>query len=213
MLPNRLHFSSIGRPKGAGRTAREKDPNKPKRPTSAYFYFAQYKREELARQGKSITRVADFTKEVSAEWKTLSTAARKPFEDKAKIDKERYSSEMSNYKGRKTTKDPSKPKRPCSAYFIFLAEFRVENKSKYSEHKDLIKAAGAAWQDMSDVEKKPYEKKAEEEKKKYNEAMATYNKGAAAGPSAKKAKTDNSNGRVEEDDDDDDDLDDEEDDD
>lgn len=156
--------------------AREKDPNKPKRPTSAYFFFAQYKREELARQGKSITRVADFTKEVSAEWKGLSGAAKKPFEDKAKIDKERYNSEMSNYKGRKTTKDPAKPKRPCSAYFIFLAEFRAENKSKYSEHKDLIKAAGAAWQDLSDSEKKPYEKKAEEEKKKYNEAMVNYNK-------------------------------------
>lgn len=37
-------FFVIGRPKGGakgGRRAAEKDPNKPKRPTSAYFYFAQ----------------------------------------------------------------------------------------------------------------------------------------------------------------------------
>jgi len=33
------------------------DPNRPKRPTSAYFYFVQVEREEAAKRGEKITRV------------------------------------------------------------------------------------------------------------------------------------------------------------
>jgi len=33
------------------------DPNRPKRPTSAYFFFVQIEREEAARRGEKITRV------------------------------------------------------------------------------------------------------------------------------------------------------------
>jgi len=33
------------------------DPNRPKRPTSAYFYFVQLEREEAAKRGEKITRV------------------------------------------------------------------------------------------------------------------------------------------------------------
>lgn len=51
-------------------------------------------------------------------------------------------------------------------------------------HKDLIKAAGQAWNDMSDEEKVPYQKKHEVEKAKYDTAMANY----SAGGAAKKAK-------------------------
>jgi len=34
------------------------DPNRPKRPTSAYFYFVQLEREEAAKRGEKITRVS-----------------------------------------------------------------------------------------------------------------------------------------------------------
>ena len=34
------------------------DPNRPKRPTSAYFYFVQLQREEAAKRGEKITRVS-----------------------------------------------------------------------------------------------------------------------------------------------------------
>ena len=36
------------------------DPNRPKRPTSAYFYFVQLEREEAAKRGEKITRVCTF---------------------------------------------------------------------------------------------------------------------------------------------------------
>ena len=54
----------------AGRTGKvqkrktNKDPNKPKRPTSAYFYYVARQRQELEKQGKKVTKVS-FTKTVT----------------------------------------------------------------------------------------------------------------------------------------------------
>ena len=44
----------------------------------------------------------------------------------------------------KRPKDENKPKRPQSAYFLFLADFRSTNKTKFEgvpgAHKELIRA-------------------------------------------------------------------------
>ena len=94
-----FHCHLTGRPKGstAGspKKRKVKDPNRPKRPTSAYFYYVAYQRAELEKQGKKITRVADWTKEVSAKWRELGEKDRKPFDLKAKNDKDRYDREVS----------------------------------------------------------------------------------------------------------------------
>lgn len=198
---------------------KDADPNKPKRPTSAYFYFIADQREIAKKKGEDISRVAEWTKKVSAEWRALTASDKKPFEAKAAKDKERYSAEMANYvpapgtggKRGKRPKDPNKPKRAPSAYFLFLADFREENRSKYQHdggHKDLIRAAGEAWNNLSDEEKKPYNKKHQEEKKKYESAMANY---AAGGSAAKKAKMAQMEENGDDDDDEEDDEDEEED--
>jgi len=194
---------------------REKDPNAPKRPMSAYFFFVADQREEAKKRGEHISRVAEWTKEVSGKWRELTDAQKKPFEAKAGKDKERYNAAMANYtptgnfkkRGGKADKDPNKPKRAPSAYFMFLDTFRAKNKSKYTHqggHKDLIRAAGAAWNDLSDEEKAPYQKKHEEAKVKYEAAMAAYTSGA------KKPKFENGASNVVDDDDDEDEDDDEE---
>jgi hypothetical protein len=175
----------------------DKDPNKPKRATSAYFFYMAAERENAKKRGENISKVAEFTKAVSEKWRNLTDAQKKPFEAQAAKDKERYQKEMAGYvppKGMATSKaakraakDPNKPKRAQSAYFLFLADFRAKNKNKFQHdggHKDLIKAAGQAWNDMSDEEKVPYQKKHEVEKAKYDTAMANY----SAGGAAKKAK-------------------------
>jgi len=200
----------------------DKDPAKPKRPTSAYFFFVAEQRELAKKRGEDISRVAIWTKEVSAKWRELTDSQKKPFEAQAGKDRERYNAQMANYvptpgfsgKRGKAPKDPNKPKRAPSAYFIFLADFRAQKKSKFTYdggHKDLIRAAGEAWNQLSDAEKAPYNKKHEEEKKKYEAAMANY---AAGGTSAKKAKMSapvEENGDDDDDDEDDDDEDEEED--
>ena len=77
---------------------------------------------------------------------------------------------MYAYKG----KDANKPKRPMSAYFIWLGEFREKMKGKFAENKDLLRAAGEEWKKLNEEEKKPYEEKAELERKKYEEKMREY---------------------------------------
>lgn len=78
--------------------------------------------------------------------------------------------QMYAYKG----KDANKPKRPMSAYFLWLGQFREKMKGKFAENKDLLRAAGEEWKKLNDDEKKPFELKAEEERKKYEEKMREY---------------------------------------
>lgn len=197
-----------------GRTKQDKkfkDPNKPKRPTSAYFYFVAKEREEAKKRGEDISRVAEWTKAVSGQWRELSASQKKPFEDLAAKDRSRYEREMSTYTGpgAKRPKDENKPKRAQSAYFLFLADFRVKEKDNFKHeggHKDLIRAAGEAWNKLPAAEKKPYEQKHLKLKDEYDAAMADY----AAGGSAKKAKTNNGAAQEVEDEDEDEDEEEEE---
>jgi len=177
----------MGRPKKdspvKGRKRKlNKDPNRPKRPTSAYFYYAEACRNELKKEGKKITRVGEFTKEVSVKWNALNEVEKKPYAEKAAKDKARYTTQMNAYKG----KDADRPKRPQSSYFLFLGDFREKMRDAKLEHKEILTKAGQAWKALTPDEKKPYEKRAEVEKKKYEEVMREYNKNGGA--AAKKAK-------------------------
>ncbi|KAK6177497.1 hypothetical protein SNE40_015588 [Patella caerulea] len=201
--------------KGTKRKA-TKDANKPKRPTSSYFYFLEECRRKAKEEGRSISKIAEFTKECSSAWRALEGDEKKKFDDKAAKDKLRFEREMKTYvplpgekvgKSKKE-KDENKPKRAQSAYFLFLADYRAKMKAKGVENKDIIKNAGVEWGKLSAEAKKPYEKASEVEKKKYDVAMADYNKGLKP-PTAKKSKPE-VNGTDEDDEDDEEEDDDDE---
>jgi hypothetical protein len=61
---------------------------------------------------------------------------RKPFDEQAGEDKKRYDREMAIFK---PARDPNKPKRPSTAYFHFLADFRIKMKGTDIGHKDVIR--------------------------------------------------------------------------
>lgn len=44
---------------------------------------------------------------------------------------------MTMYKGKKS--DPNKPKRPMTAYFIFLGDFREKMKNRGVDHKEILR--------------------------------------------------------------------------
>ncbi|KAH3820554.1 hypothetical protein DPMN_122298 [Dreissena polymorpha] len=174
----------MGRPKVDGRPGgkKAKDPNKPKRSTSAYFYYLAFCREEAKKAGKSISKIAEFTKECSEKWRNLDAKGKKRFDEQAANDKARYDKEMSSYTGGKSskTKDPNQPKKPMTGYFLFLADFREKHRGKDIPNKELLKLAGEEWREMDDSQKMPYEKKSQEEQKKYEVAMANFRKGGAS---------------------------------
>ncbi|CAI5448928.1 unnamed protein product [Caenorhabditis angaria] len=77
----------------------------------------------------------------------------------------------------KKTKDPNAPKRPLSAYFLWLNENRPRLTKPGMGVADVAKAGGAEWRLVEDKSK--WEKLAQQEKAKYQKALEAYNKGSA----------------------------------
>ncbi|KAG1337716.1 High mobility group B protein 1 [Cocos nucifera] len=89
------------------------------------------------------------------------------------------SSKRQAKKEKMAKKDPNKPKRPSSAFFVFLEEFRKQYKQEHPNVKAVSvvgKAGGEKWKSMSDAEKAPYEAKAAKRKSEYEKQMSAYNK-------------------------------------
>ncbi|KAJ7949963.1 High mobility group B protein [Quillaja saponaria] len=116
----------------------------------------------------------------------VSREALKPVDDRkvgkrkaaAKIDKSRKAKKEKNVK-----KDPNKPKRPPSAFFVFLEEFRKTFKEENPGVKAVSavgKAGGQKWKSMTVAEKAPYEAKAAKKKAEYDNIMNAYNKKQAS---------------------------------
>jgi len=125
-------------------------------------------------------------------------------------------------RGSKVAKDPNKPKRPPSAFFVFMEEFRKTFKEKNPNNRSVSvvgKAGGEKWKTLSEAEKAPYVAKANKLKSEYNNKMNAYNKKQAE-PHKKPAaadddeeESDKSKSEVHDDDEDDDEDDEEEEDD
>ncbi|CAN4083582.1 unnamed protein product [Withania somnifera] len=109
-------------------------------------------------------------------------------------------------KAKNAAKDPNKPKRPPSAFFVFMEEFRKSYKEKHPSNKSVAvvgKAGGDKWKQMSEEDKAPYQAKAEKRKAEYQKKMDAYNKKLAAGD-ADEEESDKSRSEVHDDDEDDD---------
>jgi len=83
--------------KAKGKTEkRKKDPNAPKRGLSAYMFFANDNRDKVREENPGI-KFGEVGKILGEKWKELTDKDKKPFEDRAKIDKERYEAEKRTY--------------------------------------------------------------------------------------------------------------------
>ncbi|KAK9270187.1 hypothetical protein L1049_025763 [Liquidambar formosana] len=90
-------------------------------------------------------------------------------------------------KEKAAAKDPNKPKRPASAFFVFMEEFRKQYKEKHPNNKSVSvvgKAGGDKWKSLTEEEKAPYVAKAEKRKSEYEKNMKAYNKRQAEGAKA-----------------------------
>ncbi|GMI91399.1 high mobility group B3 [Hibiscus trionum] len=82
-------------------------------------------------------------------------------------------------KAGKAAKDPNKPKRPASAFFVFMEEFRVQYKKEHPKNNSVAvvgKAGGDKWKSLSGDEKAPYIAEAEKRNAEYEKNMEAYNK-------------------------------------
>ena len=86
-------------------------------------------------------------------------------------------------KKQKKEKREGEPKKPPSAYFLFCADKRKENKDKKLSAKEL----GEMYTKLSEEEKDKYKKMHDESMKKYEEELALFNKN---NPEVEKEKED-----------------------
>jgi hypothetical protein len=85
-------------------------------------------------------------------------------------------------KGRKskTTKDPNKPKRGQSAYFLWLGENRsrikdeLVAKEESAKVSDVAKESGRQWKHVTAEEKVPFEEQSNADKQRYKTEMESY---------------------------------------
>jgi len=145
----------------------------PKRATTAYINFTQWYREELKKSGRAIPKIGDFGKECAGKWNAMQEEDKKPFLEVAAKDRDRYKREMAVFK---PARDANKPKRPGTAFMLFMGDFRKEMAGKEPEGgvAALAKLGGERWRNMTEEDKKPYVEKQNVEKQRYEVAMEEY---------------------------------------
>ncbi|KAJ4971088.1 hypothetical protein NE237_004187 [Protea cynaroides] len=106
------------------------------------------------------------------------------------------------------TEDPDKPKRPPSAFFVFMEEFRKSYKLEHPNVKSVSavgKAGGEKWKSLSVAEKAPYEAKGAKRDAEYEKHMSAYIKEQESTTDDGNEESDRSRSEMHDDDDDDDD--------
>ncbi|KAL2016416.1 hypothetical protein VTK56DRAFT_3537 [Thermocarpiscus australiensis] len=103
------------------------DENAPERPPSAYVLFSNKMREELRGRNLTFTEIAKL---VGENWQSLSPVEKEPFESQAQAMKDKYLSDLAEYK-----KTPEYRK-----YQVYLQEFKAKHASP-SQDKDGSKRA------------------------------------------------------------------------
>lgn len=78
-------------------TRKKKDPNAPKRPMTAYMFYANEQREPTKTKHPELS-FGEVHKLIGEEWHKLSESEKKPYEEKAAAAKKRYEEEKAAYK-------------------------------------------------------------------------------------------------------------------
>ncbi|ANB14574.1 Nhp6bp [Sugiyamaella lignohabitans] len=75
---------------------KKKDPNAPKRASSAYMFFVKANRDEVLSENPGIT-FGETGRALGKKWNNLSSAEKAPYEEKANEDKIRYQEAKAAY--------------------------------------------------------------------------------------------------------------------
>ncbi|KAL0792316.1 hypothetical protein Bca101_063693 [Brassica carinata] len=109
---------------------------------------------------------------------TQTEAKKKPVERKKSASDEPKPKRLRKAKDEnKKSSSSNKPKRPLTAFFIFMADFRKTFKEENPDAnvKDVAKQGGEKWKSLDEEEKKVYLDKAAELKAEYNKSLESSN--------------------------------------
>ena len=120
---------------------------------------------------------------VSQAWKDLSDKEREEWEEKGRKDKARYEMEKAMYTGPwkvpvtgRRSKDPTRPKRPMSAFLSYSNRMRSEVKEKHKNAKtaEISRILAQMWKEAPQEEKKEFIDEEFKLRTEYKAAMAEW---------------------------------------
>ncbi|TCD67568.1 exp1-like protein [Steccherinum ochraceum] len=175
-------------------------------PSAWQLYFTDWIQQHQATSSKKLN-VAQAAKEAGLEYARLTPEEKEPYKKRSLQAKDLRERELAAYmrtltpddikrenlfrtaqrkagKSRKgNIKDPNAPKKPLSAYFMFLQRIRSDRglvREVFGEETETTKQsvlAAARWRGMTDEERKPFLAQAEQEKLEYESARKLYEEG------------------------------------
>lgn len=157
--------------------------HRPRDRMSPYAFFVQACWAELRRRHPhTIVSLSEFSRQSCERWRSSTARERAQFEDLSIGDQYRYEREMKCYipATRKTKKkkerDPDKPKRPTSSFFLFSAEHCAQMRADFPDVSMAVtsKMLGKKWAEQTPDNRKPYEEKALQLKETYEMDAAVY---------------------------------------
>ena len=153
-----------------------RDPNAPKRGKASYIFFCVENREKV-KQSNPDMEAKDIIKELGRIWRSeVSEKDKLRYNNMSVQDKSRYEEESKDYVpppdlvSSNGKKKRSGPKRGLTAYIFFCKDARAQIKIDNPEMptKDITAELGRRWQELTDKDKKPYLKLAQDDKDRYD---------------------------------------------
>ena len=191
------------------RKAKWRDPDKPKRPFSAYNFLAQEIHADVKKSMPSSAKATEIMTAIAARWSSMSTKQKKPYQAKANAAKAKHGQEMAIYlkkkkngetqKAPRRKRDKTKPRRAMSAYLFFGRDHRDQVKASFKEDRPPVTAVmtklAEMWRAFPDSKKKKYNVLAAKAKAEYDVAIVKWRSDQkllkaqkAAAPKPKKAR-------------------------
>jgi hypothetical protein len=175
-------------------------------PSAWQLYFTDWIQRHQATSTRKLN-VAQAAKEAGQEYANLTPEEKEPYKQRSLVLKQARERDNAAYmrtltpedikrenafrtaqrkagRSRKSNlKDPNAPKKPLSAYFMFLQRIRSDPllvNEVFGEEQETTKQsvlAAAKWRSMTDDERKPFLAQAEQEKLEYEAARRLYEEG------------------------------------
>lgn len=169
----------------------------PKRPLNGYMRYVMQQKPTVTRQNPDIKNV-DIIRKIAQQWRTLSPDQKRPFEEASqrareqfKVDLQRYKDQLSpaqllleaqqrkmrlakrkSIRRKRELSNLGKPKRPRSAFNIFMSEHFEEARGANTQ--DKLKSLMADWRSLFNHQKQVYTQLAEDDKIRYKNEMKSW---------------------------------------
>jgi len=151
------------------RIAKEEKDAKPKRSLSAFSYYLKTKIHTLKEENSDM-HVTQIMKQAAEDWKALPESEKKSYIAESAKDKKRYEAE------KKEAAKKAPPKRPLTAYLIFMNDIRPQilKEKPNLTITEQAKAGGKKWKALSEGDKQKYKAKAEKLVEEYKKKYASF---------------------------------------